>query len=505
MPVPKLYVEGFNMTSNKNKLLRARGSVAIIAALGLLLAGCTGDEDESLTAPSAQQINSPADIAQESADDYNDNVNGLITGATLSRWMSDWENERPAGVEGRLIVLQATEGDAGTEYIAPIPNQVYTYLVDSAEWTQTRSNGVTETVSMVPDGATMDAFLKKYEINPERDMVVCAMGNGGTSQAMQQGRCWYMFRYWGTPKENLAVLNGENAWLLSSGQMAAGDFSATPSTAPNTGTFSVRDLPEDNTALQATIDDVFAAVTPVDENVTTDGVMLWDARGLNQYSAGEATELGQEGCASAYCGPVADYMTTFQNAGSRQGHPNGALQLQFTHFLDASAGYSYKPKAELAAYLEGYTDANGIGFVDSSYQPVGPGNAYQQGDTIITYCETTFRAMITGTASAVILGLPTRFYDGAMTEWNSLSNIVTREGTPILPADSPWRADIPTRSFFKPAADPSLVAPRVIDDPYADNAMAIVFEDRVYKYGVSGDGDTSGGGGVAPPSNPCGG
>ena len=486
-----------------NKLLRARGSVAMIAALGLALAGCTGDEDTSATAPSALQINSPAQIAQESADNYDDNENGLITGTTLSRWMSDWENERPAGVEGRLIILQTEAGDAGTEYIAPIPNQVYSYVVDSSEWVQTRSNGVTETVSMVPDGATMDAFLKKYEINPERDMVVCAMGNGGFGQAMRQGRCWYMFRYWGTPQENLAVLNGENSWLLSSGQMLAGDFSATGSTPPNTGTFSVRDLPQDNTALQATIDDVFAATTPVDQNVTNDGVMIWDARGLNQYSAGEATELGQSGCAVAYCGPVADYMTTFQNAGSRQGHPNGTLQLQFTRFLDAAAGYSYKPKAELAAYLNGDTDANGIGFVDSTYQPVGAGNAYQPGDTIITYCETTFRAMITGTASAVILGLPTRFYDGAMTEWNSLSNIVTREGTPILPADSPWRADIASRSFFRPAADASLIEPRVIDDPYAANAQAIVFEDRLYKYGVSG-GDSSGGG-VAPPSNPCGG
>jgi hypothetical protein len=88
----------------------SRGAVAALAALGLALAGCSGSEDTSST---QVQVNTPLQIAQESADDYNDNVNGLITGKTLSRWLSDWENERPAGVTGRLIILQQGDGSGG--------------------------------------------------------------------------------------------------------------------------------------------------------------------------------------------------------------------------------------------------------------------------------------------------------------------------------------------------------------------------------------------------------
>ena len=64
--------------------------------------------------------------------------------------------------------------------------------------------------------------------------------------------------------------------------------------------------------------------------------------------------------------------------------------------------------------MAGGADAAGYRFIDATYGGVGQGNAYQSGDVIYAYCETTFRAMITGFASAGILGLPVRFYDGAM-------------------------------------------------------------------------------------------
>ena len=66
---------------------------------------------------------------------------------------------------------------------------------------------------MVPDGAAMDALLKKYNIDPQNDMIVAAMGTGSTGNAMAQGRIWYALRYWGVDKKNLAILNGGNQWL----------------------------------------------------------------------------------------------------------------------------------------------------------------------------------------------------------------------------------------------------------------------------------------------------
>lgn len=479
---------------------------------GMLLAGC-GGEDASIgvtnppgSDPARVFVNTPAQIAQESADDYDQNVNGLITGTTLKRWKDDWLNERPAGITGKLVILQVSAGPAEAEYIKPNGTNVFTYLSPSSEWTQVRNNGVIETVQVVPDGPSMDALIKKYNIDPHNDMIVAATGTGSTGNAMAQGRVWYALRYWGVEATNLALVNGGNQWLNGS-SMTAADFQATGSTPPNNGTVSVMSLPADNTQLQATVQDMLAILPSGNINVLNDGVFIWDARGMNQYSAGEKLELGQAGCAEAFCDPPEgfNYMSTFQNGGSRQGHPWGTLKLQFTRMLDSSKGFSYKPKAELARYLTGELDDNGIGFVDSTYQPVGVGNAYQEGDTIYAYCETTFRAMITGVASAVILGKPTRFYDGAMVEWHSLTHGLDSEGNYILPMNSPWRTDVV--SFYRPAADPSTVTPRTVTDPYAADTNTIVRDDRAYKIGSSSGGGAGGGagGGGALPTNPCGG
>ncbi|HEY9150070.1 MAG TPA: sulfurtransferase [Gammaproteobacteria bacterium] len=488
---------------------RSGGMVGSLLLAGVLLAGCGGEDTTTgyVDVPGGDAVpivvNTPAQIAQVSADDYNDNVNGMITGATLKRWKDDWLNERPAGITGKLVILQVSEGPAGAEYLSSSGLNVFTYLSPSSEWTQTRSNGVINTQSMVPDGASMDALLQKYNIDPINDMIVVAMGQGTTGNAMGQGRVWYALRYWGVDAENLAILNGGNQWLVTD-SMTAGDFMAAADSAPGNGIATVKSLASDNTALQATFADLLSVLPGSDSNVLGDGVFIWDARGMNQYSAGEKLELGQSGCATAYCDPAGgfDYMTTFQNSGSRQGHPWGTLQLQFTRMLDSTKGYAYKPKAELAAYLNGETDASGLGMVDATYQLVGAGNAYQDGDTIYTYCETTFRAMITGVTSAVILGKPTRFYDGAMVEWHSLSYLQDATGNYILPMDSPWRTDV--KSFFRPADDISKVAQRQIDDPYAPNANAIIKADKAYKTGSSSTGGGSAGGGGLP-SNPCGG
>lgn len=488
---------------------RSGGMVGSLLLAGVLLTGCGGEDtttgyvDVPGSDPAPIVINSPAQIAQVSADDYDDNVNGLITGATLKRWKDDWLNQRPAGITGKLVILQVSEGPAGAEYLSSSGLNVFTYLSPSSEWTQTRSNGVINTRSMVPDGASMDALLQKYNIDPINDMIVVAMGNGSNGNAMGQGRVWYALRYWGVDAENLAILNGGNQWLVTD-SMTAGDFMATADGAPGNGIATVKSLASDNTALQATFADLLNVLPGSDSNVLGDGAFIWDARGMNQYSAGEKLELGQAGCAATYCDPPGgfDYMTTFQNSGSRQGHPWGTLQLQFTHMLDSTKGYAYKPKAELAAYLNGEQDANGFGMVDATYQLVGAGNAYQDGDTVYVYCETTFRAMITGVVSAAILGKPTRFYDGAMVEWHSLSYLQDATGNYILPMDSPWRTDV--KSFFRPADDISKVEQREINDPYAPNANAIIKADKAYKTGTSSTGGGSAGGGGLP-SNPCGG
>ncbi|MBF0218066.1 MAG: sulfurtransferase [Gammaproteobacteria bacterium] len=488
------------------------GKGSLIGLLGmsaLLLAGCSGteDSDSPVVIPPVEiggvtlpAMNKPADIASVSADDYNQNTYGLITGTTLVNWVTDWPNNKPAGIEGKLVILQAGSGEADAEYIAPDNVNVFTYAVESSEWVETRSNGVVVTKSLVPSGPKMDTFLEKYNIDTNKDMVVCAMGTAGSSQAMSAGRCWYMFRYWGVPKGRLAVLNGGNAWNVANNALPVSKMASTP---PYTGTASVRDLPQLNFALQATLEDMMAAVASTDSNILGDGIFIWDARSTNQY---DPVSNG-----------VDDGDDDFQS-GAVQGHPNGALQLNFASLLNSSEGYTYKSKADLAAYLNGDV-VDGASFVDGSLQGVGSGMAYQEGDTIYTYCETTFRAMITGFTTAAILGKPTRFYDGAMTEWHSLTSRYDSNGELLLPTDSPWRTDDVNRSYsfdksvpVEPPANSE--ASGYIVDPYSKTAHRLILEDYEYKTGTSIDtsssessgkeSNASTSNGSAPVANGCG-
>ncbi len=494
----------------RNNIVRKGIPLLASGLLTMGLAGCLGSADDGsstqVTASSTAAVLTPSAIVQRSDDNYDNNVNGLITGNTLKSWVDNWTANRPSGITGKLVILQASTGEAGFEYVAPDGTNVFSYAVGSSEWVETRSNGVTETVSVVPSGRSMDTFMSKYGINPTTDMIVCAQGTAGASQMMRAGRCWYMFRYWGADKGHLAVLNGGNQWVGTNTGMTAADFAAAGSAIPLDGTTSVVDLPEANMALQATLEDMINIVPAQDVNLLGDGVFIWDARGNNLPSSlptSNADEYSPD--------DDADY----RNGGATQGHPNGALMLSYINLLNPTEGYTFKTVAELESYLAGNVDGSGIGFVDGTLQGVGAGNAYQPGDVVYTYCETTFRAMITGIATGVILGLPTRFYDGAMTEWHSMANVVASDGNEILPWDSPWRTDKSAVSMYRVQGVQASISPRSIVNAYAASADAVIVADLEYK-GVIIDSATSGStagsstnsgssGGATLPPNPCGG
>ena len=503
----------------------------MLLLLTALAAGCGGSADTTNGTGSTSAVsikhNSPADITNVSDADYNNNVSGLITGATLKRWKDDWLNQRPAGITGKLVILEVTTGETGYAYIAPPAGSlnVVSYLAASAEWVMTRSNGVISTPSLVLDGPSIDAELNKYGIDPANDMIVIAQGTANSGNVMSQGRTWLALHYWGVDAKHLAILSGSNQWQFTSGAMTAVDFATAGNTAPGlpAGTYSVKNLHNDNTSLIAPVGDFMAVVPATDKSMKGSGMFLWDARTMTQYSAGymrEANDGASAGCGTAaYCNSALtyDYMGSFQNNGSRQGHPNGAVDLNFLNMLDncnpavapiVGGGCTYKTKAQLASYMNGEADAAGNGLhhgnmVNGVYTDtlVGAGNGYQPGDTAYVYCETTFRAMITGMASAVVLGHPTRFYDGAMIEWNSLSNLPDATGNDILPANSPWRTDV--KSFFRAASSAALVATRQITNAYAPNSNVLIAADRAYKTPAASN--TSAAGGGAAPANPCGG
>lgn len=523
---------------------------ALVLATGLTACGDERSEaldgDDVIVTPTIK-VNTPAEIVQESADNYDQNVNGLITHNTLKRWIDNWEVNRPAGITGKLVILQAAAGPAGAQFIKPDNRNVFTYVEDS--WREARSNGVITIGGSGPGGIVLsgqgiDNLLRRYGIDVQNDLIVCAQGGttNATGNYQNQGRCWYTFRYWGVDQKNVAVLNGNNWHLAQAGQLGPEYFTATrilptphPSPIINRQVSSVKDLPVDNTALYASLEDLINVLPATDSPDHGDGVFLWDGRNLPQFSAGLASWSG--GLVQISGGHT---YASFQNNAPRQSHPRGSFHLEFSNLLDIATGIYYD-KATLRGVLNGELSPSNQGFVVGGiyqdYQHVGVGNAWQPGDLIYHFCETSARSGTTLITAAVILGIPSRLYDSGLVEWNSLTaNVVDKNGNSILPASSPWdtsglsfpwfpnqQASINPRSPAGWAAERGIAPENVTDTPLITNPLAthtqqVVLEDRAYKGtagtgnggnggGGSGGGGSGGGGGggVVLPPNPCGG
>jgi len=111
--------------------------------------------------------------------------------------MADWAANRPAGIEGDLVILQIAPGAEETAYLRSSDPGVRTHaLAVGRDMQATRGNNVIVTQSMVADGEQMDATLNMYGIAPTRHMVVGAPGNSVIpSNVFNAGRCWFTLRY----------------------------------------------------------------------------------------------------------------------------------------------------------------------------------------------------------------------------------------------------------------------------------------------------------------------
>src|SRR5690554_193267 len=536
--------------------------LTLLSASLLAMTGCGGERSEAKNA--SLTVNTPAQITNISKENYDDNVNGLITHNTLKKWLDNWEENKPAGISGKLVILQQQEGGAGHRFIKPNNENTFTYVQGS--WLEARNNGVMNIGEIVLSGPSIDGLIRKYGIDVNNDMIVCAQGAAITRNSqgkdvhpngayMNQGRCWFTFSYWGVEQKNLAVLNGNNQHLSDAAQLGTDYFtdkaiaevkkndkeevvfepaaSKHPSPLVHKQISSVKDLKVDNTALYASIEDVINVLPLTDTPDNGDGIMLWDARNLPQYSAGKFKWKDK-----AITATVADGNLGFQNNAPRQSHPRSALNLEFTNMLNTATGI-YHSKAVLEEIVKGGLSPKGEGFVsggaDEGYKLVQRGNAYQEGDTIIHYCETSMRAGVTIIPAAVILGIPSRLYDSAMIEWNSLTvGTKDKNGLEILPEDSPWNTellsfpkgvygkDVDPRSaagYAAEAADKEsddvevilkeLTKAPLIVDAYAEHANLIPLEDRAYKAPIQQNDNNSdsdaGGSSAALPKNACGG
>lgn len=370
------------------------------------------------------------DLADKSYPDYGDNEHGLITGGRLKRWISNWEEEKPADVAGRLIILQIVPATVTSSvHITPKEKDgVFTYLVNANDFNVARDNGLSSFETDIPDGASVDAWLHKYGIDPRNDLIVLTFEQqGSTANSIVQsvGRAWIYFKYWGLQNEHLAILNGSLNWNATNYGIGISTVAQQKfSKAPNNGTIGVRHLGYDNTVQSISLEEIIAILNEDEGAPDKAGVRIVDARGgAEAYGLKKSTSTGRTTCTS--------YTGTGNNAKCStpfEGRIKGAKSVPWTQFLDtAQNGFRFLPYSTVKTTFD--------------TQSGWDSNA----DFTIQYCRTNQRSTVTGIVANVILGYPTRFYETSFIEWGHVSAGPDGGTTPnkaVVAADFAFRTDV---------------------------------------------------------------
>ncbi|MCZ8154757.1 MAG: sulfurtransferase [Leptospira sp.] len=485
--------------------------LTILIPFLLLQINCQKEKEDSNTPllgllflANTLKVNTATDLASESNDDYSRNEYGLIEASKLESWVTNWTANKPAGITGKLIILQtdaANRYETGSKspYVrSDEAKGVYVYLLDDYQtagttnfrFNQTRDSGlVKNSVRYQANGAFADEWLKAFGINLSTDLVVFAVGTTTTlisnsatggdlaaygtagnkatyaSGVQDIARAVYWLRYWGADIKHLAILNG-NLYKNFSSSLT----SSTRSTIPNAnGGFSVKQLRVDNTAITLGLEDVIN-IAKANSAATVTGLtgkqLIVDARPSAQFNR---TAVGSWGVAGEYV------TTAFGSSGAPsndatgqakkyvlfEGNIKGAVTFPWVNLLtSADTGFKFLSKSELRTL---YANAG-----------------YTSGTTVVSQCRTNFEAQVNGFAAQNILGYPTTFYDGSLVEWTSLSANHPVTSLNKISASSPFRTDLDTVSVFSYNTDSSRIQAAEIDVT-ATTTRKFINEDRAYK------------------------
>lgn len=425
------------------------------------------------------KVLTPKQMAHRSHEDYSLNNYGIVTAQKAAVWITNWKDNRPDGIKGKLFVMQVGQVYGNTyNYIKH--NDVDTFTFDrTAGCTTTgdfRNDGVSNVPKPVFTGAQMDEAFMAYDIDPKNDMFLLVLAHADSSLYAGAIRMWYTLSYWGIPQKNIAVLNGQasnvldpdvNADIQAMGLTKEDLFTANESVPPMTGTHTISEIRRDGTILQATTGDMMELV----EEDLEDAVII-DARSAAEYvgtkkAKTEFKVCGADGASQCY--------TAFD------GHIKGAQNIYYTDVVNTK---------------DGIMDINADGLIDgkdatyafkelSDIESIFSDAGYTHGKTAYIYCRTGTKASLLTFTSAAILGYPTRMYDGSWIQWGKMAYAFDTYGNEILPADTQWRTDVYDYSesiVFNP--DMSKVSPHEAGSLHLDNegTNQIINEDKMYKY-----------------------
>lgn len=344
-----------------------RWSLGAVLSLGTLLAGlfslggCGGGYSTPTTGPVLTATST-----------------SLIDAPTLKGWMDKGLVNATSGE--KVVVLEVNPQanyDAGH-----IPGAL---IMDSSkELTKTRLEGVAYISSMILDGTSLDAIVKRSGIDANTT-VVFSVNKAGSW--MNMTRAYFTFRYWGFPKERLKILNGgDDAWV------DAGNSLMTDTPTVRVSTYSIRNNKSLNAGLYCSIGQMINLVDTINlgsQNIGINGISILDERG------GAPTTY----VANAQVDDFNQYGTLITG--------------KTTKINDANA-------IQARLNLMGVTQSKAMSYV---------------------YCASGMRASVAFFAIDGVMQWPVSLYDGSWNQWSAYraANLPDVSGQP-----SPWRIDVNT-------------------------------------------------------------
>ncbi len=253
----------------------------------------------------------------------------LIEPETLKSWI-DAGIVNGTGFD-RVVILDVTS--EGTYAAGHIPGA---QLVNSADINQNRQEGPAVDINMNADGPHMDAFIQKYGIDGNTTIVFTTGGSASAGTVLSATRAYWIFRYWGFPKEKLKLLDGVNFSYAA----LFGPLTTALSPAPVRSTYSVKMNARLRTDLRASLADMIN----VAEGKVANAVPI-DMR----TSPTTGSYAGVRGSTGGVFNPGSDF-TAFE------GRINGAKAMDYTTLFDSTNNYRFKS----AAVLAGMFNAVGI-------------------------------------------------------------------------------------------------------------------------------------------------
>ncbi len=301
----------------------------------------------------------------------------LIDYATLQGWMDS--NLVNAASGEKVVILDVTTADAYAA--AHIPGA---QLWNVSGQAITRTEGPAPAVNMVLDGASMDARIQAAGIDANTTVVITS----SASATYYPSRAYFLFRYWGFPKERIKVLNGYNAaWPQPELTTEVPTITAS--------TLSVADL---NSGAQ------------LDTRVSLAELMdaVRDGRGMAIDFRGDKSAIGST--AGVFSDVAGDYVVF-------EGTLQGGLAYSWQNFnVDyANGDFRFKSATEIEDALQALGSMTPS--MDGTYS-----------NPIYSYCRTGYIASVGFFVLDGILGVDVMTYDGSWSQWGKMSADASKGG-----------------------------------------------------------------------------